>query len=226
MLRNWGFTDHYYCFPFFLATGKAFQVPELTKIAHCLFPRHAETLFSSASLEMLQEIQQALQSEPWIFGYQAVLKERFGILGLEVKLPAFINCNLLETMPVVQRDALYIYNALCKLIYKYGHTYVHLWHLKKRDWYKETFTPGAYRVTNWQESLTYLNNINAARTVGNVYGDRCYVVLPNIQGYEQTIAQSICKIMKMRPWVGDLEIDEKVCLVKKWFRIVQNLRLC
>jgi len=201
-------------------------VPELTKVAHCLFPRHARTLFSSSSLEVLQDIQQALQSEPWIFGYQAVLQERFGISGLEVKLPAFINCNLLETMPVVQRDALYIYNALCKLIHKYGHTYVPLWQLKFGKWYTVPFTPRAYHVTKWQESLTYLSKINAAKTAGNAYGDGCPVFLPNIRGYEQTIVRSICKIMKMRPWVSDVEIDEKVCLEKKWLRIVQNLKLC
>ena len=186
------------------------MVPELTKIAHHLFPRHVKTLFLSTSLEVLQDIQKALQREPWILGYQAVLQERFGISGCEVKLPAFINCGLLETMPVVQRDALYIYNALCKLIYKYGHTYVPLWQLKCRNWYNVPFTPGAYHVTNWKEGLTFLREINAAKTYGNPSNEGCSVFLPHILRYEQTIVRSICKIMKMRPWVGDMEIDEKV----------------
>ena len=185
-------------------------MPELTKVAHCLFPHHVNTLFSSTSLKVLQDIQQVLQSEPWVLGYQTVLQERFGISGCEVKLSAFINCDLLEFMPVVQRDALYIYNALCKVIYKYGHTYVPLWQLKRGNLYNVPFTPGAYRVTNWEESLTYLREINAAKTAGNAYSNGCPVFLPHIRGYEQTIVRSICKIMKMRPWVGDMEIDEKV----------------
>lgn len=186
------------------------MVPELTKIAHRLFPRHVKTLFLSTSLGVLQDIQQALQHEPWILGYQAVLQERFGISGCEVKLPGFINCGLLETMPVVQRDALYIYNALCKLIYKYGHTYVPMWQLKRRKWYNVPFTPGAYHVTNWKESLTFLREINAAKTFGDPNNEGCSVFLPHILRYEQTIVRNICKIMKMRPWVGDMEIDEKV----------------
>ena len=186
------------------------MVPELTKIAHRLFPRHVKTLFLSTSLEVLQDIQQALRCEPWILGYQAVLQERFGISGCEVKLPAFINCGLLETMPVVQRDALYIYNALSKSVHKYGHTYVPLWKLKHRNLYNVPFTPEAYHVTNWEESLKFLREINAAKTPGNPYSEGCPVFLPHILRYEQTIVRSICKIMKMRPWVGDMEIDEKV----------------
>lgn len=185
-------------------------MPEFTKVAHLLFPRHVKTLFSSTSLEVLQDIQQAFQSEPWTLGYQTVLQEKFGISGCEVKLSAFVNCDLLETMPVVQRDALYIYNALCKLIHKYGHTYVPLWQLKRGNWYNVPFTPGAYHVTNWEESLTYLREINVAKTAGNAYGNGCPVFFPHNRGYEQTIVRSICKIMKMRPWVGDMTIDEKV----------------
>ena len=188
------------------------MVPELTKVAHRLFPRHVSTLLSSTSLEALQDIEKALLSEPWILGYQTVLQEKFGIWGCEVKLSAFINCDLLVTMPVVKRDALYIYNALCKLIHKYGHTFVPLWQLKRKNWYNVPFTPGAYCVTNWEESLTYLREINAVKTAGNAFGNGCPVFLPHIRGYEVTIVRSICKMMENRPWVGSMEIDEKVSL--------------
>ena len=78
---------NYYCrliifiFVFFLATGKAFLVPELTKFAHRLFPRHLKALFSSLDLKVLQDMAKALQDEPWILGYQTVMKERFGLSG-------------------------------------------------------------------------------------------------------------------------------------------------
>ena len=189
------------------------MVPELTKVAHRLFPRHVNTLFSSTSLKVLQDIEQALENEPWILGYQKVLQEKFGISGCEVKLAAYINCGLLETMPVVQQDALYIYNALCKLIHKYGHTLVPLWMLKHGRWYNTPFTPGAYRETNWEESLTYLREIDTVKTTANAFNNGCSVFLPHIRGYEQTIVKSICKIIKKRPWVGSMEIDEKVSLL-------------
>ena len=158
---------------------------------------------------MLQDMAKALQDEPWILGYQTVMKERFGLSGCEVKLPSFVNCNLMEKMPPINRDALYVYNALCKDTYKYGHTYVPLWKLKRNKCYEPPSTPRVYRVTTWEESLAYLREINVVKTAGD--GDGRSVFLPHIRGYEQSIVRSICKMMRKKsPWVNNLETDEKV----------------
>lgn len=195
---------------FLSATGKAFLVPELTKVAHRLFPRHATTLFSSFKLQVLQDIAKTLESEPWVLGFQHFLQERFGMSSCEAKIPSFVNCKLMEKMPVVNRDALYIYNALCKVTHKYGHTYVPLWQLKSKKCYKPPFTPQVYCVSTWEESLDYLKELNVVKTAGDAYGNGRSVFLPHVRGYEQTIVRSICKMMKKRPWVSSLEIDEQV----------------
>jgi len=160
-------------------------------------------------LKDLQDMAKALESEPWVLGFQTVLQERFGISGCEVKIASFVNCNLMKNMPVVNRDALYIYNALCKVIYKYGHTYVPMWKLKHNKCYEPPFTPRVYRVTTWKDSIAYLEEMHVVKTYHDDCGNVRSVYLPRIRGYEQTIVRSICKLMKKSPWVSMTEIDEK-----------------
>ena len=138
------------------------------------------------------------------------MKDKFSICGCEVTLSAFINCNLFKVMPVVQKDALYIYSVLNKVTYKYGHTYVPLWLLKHQKYYEVPFVPQSHRVTTWEESLAYLKEINAVKTSGDV-GDGRSVFLPNVRGYEQAIARKISKVMTKKPWVGMIKLDEQVC---------------
>jgi len=161
-------------------------------------------------LKELQDMDKALDSEPWVLGFQTVLQERFGISGCEVKIASFVNCDLMKNMPVVNRDALYIYNALCKVIYKYGHTYVPMWKLKHNKCYEPPFTPRVYRVTTWKDSIAYLEEMHVVKTYHDDCGNVRSVYLPRIRGYEQTIVRSICKLMKKSPWVSMTEIDEKV----------------
>lgn len=145
-----------------------------------------------------------------MLGFQTVLQERFGISGCEVKIPSFVNCDLIETMPVLNRDALYIYNALCKVTYKYGHTFLPLYKLKYNKYYEPPFTPRVYHVSTWDDSITYLRDVNVVKTAADPCGNVRSVFLPHIRGYEQTIVRSICKMMKKSPWVSEMEIDEKV----------------
>ena len=185
---------------YFAATGKAFTFPLLTRFAHRLFPRHVCALFDERSHEELECLREALEEESWVFGYWSVLKNRFGLKGCEAKLQSFIDCNLLQTMPVAMQDALRIYDALSRVIYKNGHTYVHLMQLKSH--------PKVTNVTKWEESLAYLKEINVVKT--SVARDSCHVFLTHLRGYEKTIAQNLAGIMDNIPWLGDIEIDEQV----------------
>lgn len=197
---------------FVTATGKAFLVPKFTKYAHRLFPRHAHSLFTNPKVgaSKLEELNNALDSEPWVFGFQTVLKNRFNISGCEAKLSAFIECDLLRSMPVEKQGALYIYNALCAVIRKFGHTYILLRELKQPRYYSKPYCPGTYHVANWERSLTYLSEIEVVKTSGSSFDDRCSVFLPHVRGYEETIANNLSKIMTKEPWTGGIGIDEEV----------------
>ena len=105
-------------------------------------------------------------------------------------------------MPVVMQDALRVYDALSQMIYKDGHTYVHLMQLKG--------LPKVTNVTKWAESLAYLEEINVVKT--SAVGDSCHVFLTHIRGFEKTIARNLTEIMANEPWVGNIEIDEQVSI--------------
>lgn len=187
---------------FFAATGKAFTFSSFTRFAHRLFPHHVCSFFDEWNCEKLECLSEALQRESWVFGYWSVLKNRFDLKGCEAKLQSFIDCNLLQAMPVVMQDALCVYDALSHMIYKDGHTYVNLVQLKKQ--------PKLAYVTKWAESLAYLKEINVVKTLET--GDSCHVFLTHIRGYEKTIARNLTEIMGNEPWVGNIEIDKQVSI--------------
>ena len=195
---------------FFTATGKAFLVPRLTKYAHRLFPHHACSLFFDPKIETLKRMNAALVSEPWVFGYQTVLKNRFHITGFEAKLSGFIECDLLRDMPAEMRDALYIYNALSEVTRSLGHTFVLLRELKQPKYYRKPHSPGTYHVSFWERSLAYLRQIEVVETEGDDFNDRCHVFLTHIRGYEKTIANNLSEIMRQESWIGNIEMKEEV----------------
>lgn len=173
-----------------------------TKFAHRLFPRHVCSFFDELTYEKLKCLSEVLQKESWVFGYWSVLKNRFDLKGCEAKLQSFIDCNLLQAMPVAMQDALYVYDTLSRMIYKDGHTYVHLMQLKRH--------PKVANVTKWEESLAYLKAINAVKTCAA--RDGYHVFLTHLRGYEKTIAWNLAGIMDNIPWVGNIEIDKQVSI--------------
>ncbi|PFX33712.1 DNA helicase B [Stylophora pistillata] len=183
-------------------TGKAFAVPYFTGYAHRLFPRRVCSIFEEYSLEMLEKLNEALDKEPWVFGYWRVLKERFELSSCEVKLKSFQDCNLLNQMPIAKQDALCIYNALSGLILKDGHTFVEFKMLKKMEKLKG--------ITNWKESLDYLKEIDVVGTSENHLGDNQHVFLTHIRHYEEGIAKQVAAIMDKKPWLDNVKIDEKI----------------
>ena len=189
-------------FHFFIliATGKAFTVPLFTKYAHQLFPRRVCSIFEESSKEELEELNEALNKEPWVFGYWSVLKQRFNLSSCEVKLKSFEDCNLLDQMPIAKQDALHIYNALSRLLRKYGHTYVEF----------KMLTKELNGVRNWKKSLDYLREIDVVGTSEDHLGDNRHVFLTHVRRYEEGIARNVVAVMDEKPWTSNVEIDEKV----------------
>ena len=151
-------------------------------------------------MEVLQELERAINMEPWIFGYWTVLSSRYDLSGCEAKLTSFQECNLFQTMPLIMQDALRIYHKLCEKIRKFGHTYVYLSQLK--GW--ET------NVKHWEESLSYLSSIDAVETCDDHLGDERIVFLPYLRQFEQRIANNLSYIMHKEPWIGNIDVEQQV----------------
>lgn len=192
-----------FCFHFtfiFPATGKAFLVPKFTSFAHRLLPRRVCSIFDECFLEVLQELERAINMEPWIFGYSTVLSSSYDLPGCEAKLTSLQECNLFQKMPVIMQDALRIYHKLCEKIRKFGHTYVYLSQLK--GW--ET------NVRHWEESLSYLSSIDAVKTCDDHLGK--IVFLPYLRWFEQSIASNLSFIMHNEPWIDNIDVEQQVIL--------------
>lgn len=177
-------------------------MPEFTCFAHRLLPRHVRSIFKECPVEVLQELERAINMEPWIFGYWTVLSSRYDLSGCEAKLTSFQECNLFQTMPLIMQDALHIYHKLCEKIRKFGHTYVNLQQLK--GW--ET------NVRHWEESLSYLSSIDAVETCDDHLGDERIVFLPYLRWFEQSIANNLSFIMHNEPWIDNIDVEQQVIL--------------
>lgn len=105
-------------------------------------------------------------------------------------------------MSVSMKDALYIYDALSKMINRDGHTYVLLGELKRQN----------TKVTTWKESLAYLKTIDVVGTSEDHLGDMRHVFLTHIRGFEENIARNLATMMGNKPWLGNITIDEQVRL--------------
>ena len=105
-------------------------------------------------------------------------------------------------MSVAIQDALHVYDALSRMSYKDGNTYVHLMQLKSH--------PKVTNVTKWEESLSYLKEINIVKTCAA--RDGYHVFLTHLRGYEKTIARNLAGIIDNIPWVGNIEIDKNVSI--------------
>lgn len=104
-------------------------------------------------------------------------------------------------MPVVKQDALRIYDALSRMIRKEHHTYVLLKQLKKQL---------TSKVSTWEHSLAYLNEINVVATSNDQRGDECHVFLTHIRGFEKNIARNLAAVMDEEPWMHNIKIDDQV----------------
>lgn len=155
---------------------------------------------------------ESLGSEPWILGFKKVLKDQFHISGIEAKLSAFIECNLLSGMPDDKQDALYIYNALSEVTRRCGHTYVLLRELKKQKYYDKPYARQSHYVKQWERALAYLKEIQVIGTEGDIYDDdRCHVFLTHLRDYEKKIASNLSTmIMNQESWIGPIDVKEEV----------------
>ena len=102
------------------------------------------------------------------------------------------------------QDALRIYDELCNMMRKYGHTYVSLRQLKMKL---------ASDVETWAESLAYLAEINVVKTSDDHLGEGRHVFLTHIRGFEKKIARNLAEVMDNKSWVGNIEINEQVSVL-------------
>ncbi|KAL8570885.1 hypothetical protein ACOMHN_023558 [Nucella lapillus] len=128
------------------------RYPDLLQFLCRLFPLTFLSCLLSPMMDTLAGLEKAAETQPWVFGFRAILASRFNVYGIEANFRAFELCGLMEAIPTVQKDALYIYEILKTDAARNGHTYVSFADLREHRHWKD-FT---YKVDDWGPALTFL----------------------------------------------------------------------
>ncbi|XP_036025530.1 DNA helicase B [Onychomys torridus] len=184
-------------FPF-VCVMTALKFPKIMEFLPTLFPRHFRRLISSSSEEMLQRIEEALETHPWKLGFRRVTYRQMKLLSCEASLTAFSLCpSLIQLMTPLQKNALGIYAKLRQMCREDGHTCVEV----------EALTSAVAHNMSFQEaceSLEFMKDLDVV-----TYEKDC-VFLSELYQAEQGIASSICDLINRSPWY--LQVDVKKVL--------------
>ncbi|XP_046571566.1 DNA helicase B-like [Haliotis rubra] len=179
------------------AGGKVVQFatryPKLFNVASQLLPCHflklAEKTDSIGEMN-LQALEEATESKLWVFGFKQIMYRDFGVMGLEAHLRSWINSGLINHIPPVQKDALYMYNALKLHAKKRGHTYVNENELR----YRSALFFEKHVVQNWEEALAFLNE-NAV-IIFEEEVDHVKIFLKNLWYAERDTAKAFAAVLE------------------------------
>ena len=182
-------------------------------LAYCssLFPRHSKELLTSLELNKLAKLDNTIRQTPWVLGYRELMTKMFGVRNCEVKLKGFHDSGLFDTFDQKMQDPLYVYNAMTRITFEEGHTYVTLRQLQNVRYYSERFAVVARKVS--EEAFTCaLEYLTEERILEKhkLSGGLDIVMFPHIKQYEDSIAYNIANIMKGESCVPSSAINKEV----------------
>ncbi|XP_067676548.1 DNA helicase B-like [Haliotis asinina] len=185
----------------------ATHFPKLFKVASQLLPCHFLKLAEKAydiSETNLQALEEATDTKLWVFGFKQIMYKEFGVMGIEAHLRSWINTGLINHIPPVQKDALYMYNALKLHAKKRGHTYVNENELRYRS--AQFFEK--HVVHNWEQALAFLNE-NAV-TICEIEVDHVKIFLKHLWYAERDTARAFAAVLEngsSRPLEMDVDLS-------------------
>ncbi|XP_041351751.1 DNA helicase B-like [Gigantopelta aegis] len=126
--------------------------PNLFKMACRLLPYYLLKLVTSDyDEEKCTELDEVIRNSPWVFGFKQILSREYNLTGMEANISMFETSGIINDVPPVERDALYLYNALKLDARQRGHTYFPLQKLKYSERYFKQ-----YVVRKWKKALEFL----------------------------------------------------------------------
>ncbi|XP_056430203.1 DNA helicase B [Hyla sarda] len=182
----------------------SFIIPLVMKYLPKLLPSKIRYLFMLDVLDqkstekpppdILCEIEAMLADDPWKLGFGLIIYRELHLCGCEATLESFFQCEeLMERIPVLQFNALVIYNELKKKCMEQGDTYVDIPELTK------AVTKDMTAEAAW-EALEFMKEQEI------VVKEQQRIFLYRWYWYEVNIAEYIHKIVLRKP--GSLDINE------------------
>uniref|UniRef100_A0A8C2QSA7 DNA helicase B n=1 Tax=Capra hircus TaxID=9925 RepID=A0A8C2QSA7_CAPHI len=186
-----------FTFPFKMVM-RALQFPKIMEFLPVLLPRHFKQLITSNSIEVLEEIEEILGTQPWKLGFRKITYRELKLLRCEASWTSFSQCkSLFQLMTDLEKNALIIYSQLKQICREQGHTCV-----EEADLTFQLSDLMSFHDA-WQ-SLKFLKDI------GVVMYEKGCVFLDDLYQAERGIASSVCDLMTRPPW--QLQVDVKKVL--------------
>ncbi|XP_007664476.2 DNA helicase B isoform X2 [Ornithorhynchus anatinus] len=175
----------------------ALKFPKIVEFLPILLPSIFENLLSSGYPEpMFEKMQETLDSEPWKFGFSKITYREFGLVGCEATWTALCQCKaLLETIPVLQKNALITYTKLKQNCSYFGDTYV------EQDRLTRELSKQMAVQDTWH-ALEFL------RDHGIIVCEKERVALWDLHQAEKDIAFYIDHLLKIPAWHLGVDVKE------------------
>ncbi|CAL8323149.1 unnamed protein product [Lota lota] len=197
----------------------SFSYPRVMKYLPVLLPRQFHILLArpksadgAADVDgdhvdcLLAKLEVLIKGDVWKLGFSDVMLKELDLVRCEAKLEAFKECGLLEKMPRLQRNALWVYHEVKRFCTRTGSTYM------KTDTICEALRgqPGIPDDQVW-EALPFLQDL------GVVVCDNKKVVLQKLHKCEAGIAESLRYLVNAKRWTIPINAKEVLyaCAKKK-----------
>ncbi|XP_055793255.1 DNA helicase B isoform X2 [Salvelinus fontinalis] len=149
-------------------------------------------------LSLLAKIEEIIKTDVWKLGFNYVMNKELRVVRLEAQLRSFHECKLFQEIPLEQRIALRVYDALKKHCHRTGSTYMELPNLC------DEVRRGCSSVVEFE----VWDAVHFLKELGVVVRERQKVALQNLHSYETGIAECLRCLMQGEPWVIPLDVTE------------------
>lgn len=140
---------------------------------------------------VLAKLEELIKTDVWKLGFNYIMYKELDLVRCEAKLDAFKLCDLFNTIPELQRNALQLYTYIkdhCRIT---GSTYIQQDMLEKRMGYELVWEAGRF-----------------LEELGVLKRERKKVFLRNFFGYEKGIGECIRSLVDGKPWKIQLDVRE------------------
>nr|XP_054487431.1 DNA helicase B [Agelaius phoeniceus] len=193
----------------------ALAFPRILEFLPVLLPRHFCCLLDKISWEGKADVDgeevadetgtkldEILKDEPWKLGFSRIMYKELNIPYCEATWAAFCQCeHLLWKIPVLQKNALILYDQLKTRCRQMGHTY------EDQDELARLLSKHMSIEHVWQ-SLDFLKDQNV------VIREKKLVFLPHLYQSEKDIAMYVGDLLAKHTWKLDVDIKKILSISK------------
>lgn len=139
--------------------------------------------------DVLAKLEALIKTDVWKLGFNYIMFKELHLIRCEAKVEAFKFCDLFDTIPELQRDALMLYTEIKHYCSTTGSTYIQQDKLEDRIGYERTW-----------EARHFLEK------QGVLKRESKKLALRNFFGYENGIAECLRSLVERKPWRIQLDV--------------------